>query len=196
MPRNHNKSFRLCTKTLNQTFHSLELKEIPIIYFLLKLCLYSLKSRFLMHVTCLQINPFNNKQHPCILSTKVYTCCQVCYQVLLDEFDKVLHRIVFCQKQNCLGLIKCPVFFLTPCTMHQQSRLFPINPKTYEVHSFLQFKNKPEKKMNRYLSPPKIYQITSLNLKVQSRTHIPHEIVQRAQNFISGNLVVGKIIFP
>lgn len=50
-------------KTLNQTFHTLGLKEIPIIYFLLKLCLHYLKSSLLMHVTCLQVNPLNSEHH-------------------------------------------------------------------------------------------------------------------------------------
>lgn len=50
--------------------------------------------------------------------------------------------------------------------------------------------------MNRYLSPPKIYKIMSLNLKVQGLTQILHVIVRTAQNVISNNLVVGQIFFP
>lgn len=48
----------------SQAFHSHQLKEIPITCLLLKLCLHSLISIFLMHVTCLQVNSFNNKCHP------------------------------------------------------------------------------------------------------------------------------------
>lgn len=64
------------------------------------------------------------------------------------------------------------------------------------VHGFSYFKNILEKKMNIYSSPPKIYKIMSLNLKVQGLTHILHVIVYTAQNVISDNLAVGEKFFP